>query len=121
MVGGGCTVGLFANDRYITQVHNGGYFAYVCDPGSIKFKRLVGYQPILLGAYLVSKLAERPEPLYVLDAVAGEEFFLRLKVGFGISLKPVPRAKALADMEGMRMFEDKREKPTTVISTTTTK
>jgi Protein of unknown function (DUF2846) len=109
IVGSAGSSELFANGSHLTRVDNGGYFAHVVDPGQVEYKTLQDGTPILLTSYLLNKALAKQEPLYTLKTEAGVEYFLRWRLKmFGPTVDQVKVDQALRELNGLRMFVDRR-------------
>jgi hypothetical protein len=53
LVGANTEYRLFANNQYVTNIVNGGYYSYVANPGPVNFAFVYGANPIMLGNYLL--------------------------------------------------------------------
>lgn len=104
---------LFANDRPLTHVVNGGYYAHEVEPGSVEYKQLKNVTPLLASMYVVNRLLRDTKPLYTLNAAPGNEYFLSLQSGlFAPELTPVSKEHGLRDLRKLKaLAESPQEKP----------
>jgi hypothetical protein len=75
-----------AGERKIVQLQNGGYYPYICDPGSIEFWA-----------------ATEARASLTIDVAAGETYYLRGSLGIGFfvghpKLQLIPAEQALSEI-----------------------
>lgn len=74
---------LYANGAPIAEVSNGGYVAYVTDPGNVTFSAKL--RP---GILLLTSLLIREEELITVYAEPGESYYVRFNLGPSMELMP---------------------------------
>ncbi len=101
--GSGLKYTIFANDKPITVMPNGGYFPYQTDLEKVEFRAVRGLHVGLLMA-AISQMIERNQILLVLDVEPGETYYIRYKIGNTMEL--VSEDSAKKDLASLRRTED---------------
>lgn len=95
---------LYANNRYITKIENGGYYDFVVDPGHIVFaaEAAVG-APIGVVDTLLERAIEGKVAAAVLEAKADQTYYFKSSIND--FLIPVTREEAIHAMIGKHRFD----------------
>lgn len=89
---------LSANGSPIADVSNGGYIAYVTDPGNVTFSAKL--RPGLL---LITSILIREEELITVYAEAGSSYYIRFNLG--PSMEMIPNEEGEREIAGLHRFD----------------
>lgn len=108
IVGAASQYHLYANEKYVANITNGGYAVVVLSPGHVQFRYQSG--SALIGDDILLKLSKHGRNCGELMAEPGHEYFLKVNMSaFGMKLVAVQEPKAISHLGGLRQYKSSNQ------------
>lgn len=109
IAGNGLYYYLYMDNKFISQIGNGGYFIQDLAPGKYKYsvKNQVTAIPFMLPTHITSEIDNKRakiKEIMTINVESGRSYYFRWNYGFG-KVESVDEKTALKELNGMRQFE----------------